>query len=108
MALTATIYNLDTELADVDRGVYASFRLKLARQPSEKLEYMLTRYFAYCLEHTEGIALTGGVASGDEPAVVVGDLTGRVTAGIRGGAPGPEGVHRGAKVAPRPGAGTHR
>src|SRR5881409_3219315 len=108
MALTATIYNLDTELAHVDRGVYVSFRLKLARQPSETLEYMLTRYLAYCLEHTEGIVLTEGVAAGNEPAVLVRDLTGRVTAWIEVGAPGAERLHRGSKLAGRAAVYTHR
>ena len=108
MALTATIYNLDTELANVDRGRYASFRLKLARQPSETLEYMLTRYLAYCLEHSEGIALTEGIAAGDEPAVVVRDLTGRITAWIEVGAPDAERLHRGSKLAVRAAVYTHR
>src|SRR6059036_1498066 len=101
MALTATIYNLDTELADVDRGVYATFRLRVARQPSETLEYMLTRYLAYCLEHAEGIVLTEGIAAGDEPAVLVRDLTGRVTAWIEVGAPDAQRLHRGSKLAGR-------
>ncbi|MGE3191811.1 MAG: YaeQ family protein, partial [Vicinamibacterales bacterium] len=35
VALTATIYNFDTTLADVDRGVYESFAVRKARQPSE-------------------------------------------------------------------------
>src|SRR2546422_11550858 len=85
MALTATIYNLDTELANVDRSVYATFRLKLARQPSETLEYMLTRYLAYCLEHTEGIALTEGIAAGDQPAGLGRGPAGPGTGGGRGG-----------------------
>src|SRR2546425_9741825 len=88
MALTATIYNLDTELAHVDRGVYATFRLKLARQPSETLEYMLTRYLAYCLEHTEGITLTEGIAAGAGPAGVGGGPTGGGTASGGGGGAG--------------------
>ena len=108
MALTATIFNLGTELADVDRGVYATFRLKLARQPSETLEYMLTRYLAYCLEHTDGIALTEGIAAGDEPAVLVRDLTGRITAWIEVGAPTAERLHRGSKQAARTAVYTHR
>ena len=108
MALTATIYSLDTELADVDRSVYATFCLKLARQPSETLEYMLTRYLAYCLEHTAGIALTEGVAAGDEPAVLVRDLTGRVTAWIEVGAPDARRLHRGSKLAGRTAVYTHR
>jgi uncharacterized protein YaeQ len=33
MALTATIYTLETELADVDRGIYEKLTLRLARQP---------------------------------------------------------------------------
>ena len=43
MALSATIYNFDTELADIDRGVYQSLALRIARHPSETAEFMLTR-----------------------------------------------------------------
>ena len=35
MALTATIYTFDLELADVDRGVYEALALRVARHPSE-------------------------------------------------------------------------
>jgi uncharacterized protein YaeQ len=35
VALTATLYTFDTELADIDRGVYQTLGLRLARQPSE-------------------------------------------------------------------------
>ena len=59
----------------------------MARQPSETVEYMFTRALAYCLEYQEGIALTEGVAAGDEPAVLVRDLTGRIIAWIEVGAP---------------------
>jgi uncharacterized protein YaeQ len=108
MALTATIYNLDIELADIDRGVYETLTLRIARQPSETVEYMLTRVLAYCLEYTEGIALTEGVASGDEPAVLVRDLTGRVTAWIEVGMPDASRIHRGSKRAGRVAVYTHR
>ena len=108
MALTATIYNLDIELADIDRGVYETLALRIARQPSETAEYMLTRVLAYCLEYTEGISLTEGVASGDEPAVLVRDLTGRITAWIKVGLPDAGRVHRGSKLAGRVAVYTHR
>jgi len=108
MAQTATIYSLDTELADIDRGVYETFGLRLARQPSETLEYMLTRFLAYCLEYTEGIELTEGVAAGDEPAVLVRDRTGRVTAWIEVGMPEAQRLHRGSKLAGRAAVYTHR
>jgi uncharacterized protein YaeQ len=108
MALTATIYSFETELADIDRGVYETFSLRLARQPSETVEYMLTRFLAYCLEYTEGIALTEGVAAGDEPAVLVRDLTGRMTAWIEIGMPDAQRLHRGSKLAGRAAVYTHR
>lgn len=108
MALTATIHTFDTELADIDRGVYDTFSARLARQPSETAEYMVTRFLAYCLEYAEGIELTEGVAAGDEPAVLVRDLTGRLTTWIEVGMPGAERVHRAAKAAPRVAVYTHR
>ena len=108
MALTATIYQFAIELADIDRGVYETLDLRVARQPSETVEYMLTRVLAYCLEYQEGIALTGGVAAGDEPAVIVRDLTGRVTAWIEVGMPDASRVHRGRKLAGRAAVYTHR
>ena len=109
MALTATVYNLDTELADIDRGVYQTLAVRMARQPSETAEYMLARYLAYCLEYTEGIAFTEGVAAGgEEPAVVVRDLTGQLTGWIEVGMPGHERLHRGMKKTGRAAVYTHR
>ena len=108
MAAGTTVYTVAVELADVDRGVYATLDLRLARHPSETAEFMLTRLLAYCLEHQEGIAFTEGVSAGDEPAVLVRDLTGQVTAWIEVGAPSPERVHKAAKLAPRTAIYTHK
>ncbi|MGQ0618950.1 MAG: YaeQ family protein [Panacagrimonas sp.] len=108
MALTATVYNFAIQLADMDRGVYADFELRIARQPSETAEFMLARVLAYCLEYGEGIELTEGIAAGDLPAVRVRDLTGRVTAWIEVGAPDAERVHRGSKLAGRAAVYTHK
>jgi uncharacterized protein YaeQ len=69
---------------------------------------MLVRLLAYCLEYQEGIQLTEGVSSGDEPAIVVRDLTGRVTAWIEVGLPDPSRLHRGSKLAGRAAVYTHR
>ena len=108
MALTATIYRVSVELAHIDRSVYETLDLRLARHPSETLDYMATRLLAYCLEYTEGIALTDGVSSADEPAIVVRDLTGRLTAWIEIGLPSAERLHRGHKLAGRAAVYTHR
>jgi uncharacterized protein YaeQ len=108
MALSATVYQIATELADIDRGVYETVTVRLARHPSETLDYMVTRFLAYCLEYTEGITLTDGVAAEDEPAVLVRDLTGRITAWIEVGLPGADRIHRGSKLAGRAAIYTHR
>ena len=46
MAETATIYNFTIDLADMDRGVYQALELRVARHPSESVEYMLVRVLA--------------------------------------------------------------
>ncbi|WP_228003114.1 YaeQ family protein [Nocardia australiensis] len=109
MALSATLHNFAVQLADVDRGVYEDLELRLARHPSETAEFMITRLLAYCLEYQEGIAFSdGGVSSTDEPAVLVRDLTGRLTAWIEVGAPDAERLHRGSKLAGQAAVYTHR
>jgi uncharacterized protein YaeQ len=108
MAQTATLYNLRIELSDVDRGIYEKIALSVARQPSETAEYMLMRVFAYCLEYRDGITLTEGVAAGDEPAVLIRDLTGKITAWIEVGMPDAGRLNRGLKLAGRAAVYTHR
>jgi uncharacterized protein YaeQ len=108
MALTATIYNLRIDLADVDRSVYEKLDVCIARHPSEAMEYMFMRVLAYCLEYRDGIELTQGVAAGNEPAVLIRDLTGRITAWIEVGMPDPHRLHRGLKLAGRAAVYTHR
>jgi uncharacterized protein YaeQ len=67
MALTATIYNFEIELADSDRHVYESLNLRLARHPSESEDYLVTRLLAYLLEYAEGIEFSRGVSSRTNP-----------------------------------------
>jgi len=108
VAQASTIYSVTIDLADLDRGVFETLDLRVARHPSETAEYMLVRLLAYCLEYQEGIALTEGVSSGDEPALVVRDLTGRLTAWIEVGLPDASRLHRGSKLAGRAAVYTHR
>jgi uncharacterized protein YaeQ len=108
MALSSTIYNFEIQLADVDRGVYESLSLKVARHPSETEEHLATRVLAYCLEHTEGIAFSRGVADPDEPAISVRDLTGAYRAWIDIGSPDAARLHKASKAAPRVAVYTHK
>ncbi|MFL5560732.1 MAG: YaeQ family protein [Gemmatimonadaceae bacterium] len=108
MALTATIYNFDVELSNVDRNVYESFALKVAQHPSETDEYLLTRVLAYCLEYAEGIAFSRGLADPDEPTIAVRDLTGALMAWIEIGSPDAARLHKASKASPRVAVYTHK
>ena len=101
MALTATIYNFDINLADVDRQVYESLSLKVACHPSETSEYLLTRVLAYCLEYAEGIAFSRGLSDPDEPPLAIRDLTGALKVWIEIGAPDAARLHKASKAASR-------
>ena len=109
MAIGATIHTFEVQLADVDRGVYEELSLRVARHPSETDSFMMTRVLAYCLEYEEGIVFgAGGVSSTEEPAVLVRDLTGHITAWIEIGAPDAQRLHFGSKLADRAAVYTHR
>jgi uncharacterized protein YaeQ len=108
MALGATLYSFDIELADSDRGVYQSLELKVARHPSESEPYFLTRVLAYCLEYGEGIAFSNGLFEPDEPTIAIRDLTGLLQAWIDVGAPEAARLHRAGKAAPRVAVYTHK
>lgn len=101
MALGDTIYVFDIELANSDRNVYESLKVSLARHPSETPERMLARVLAYCLEYTEGIALSNGLSEPEEPAIAVRDLTGALKVWIDVGSPEAIRLHRASKAAPR-------
>lgn len=108
MAQSSTVYTVTVDLAHVDRGVYETLDLRLARHPSETAEFLVTRLLAYCLEFEDGIAFGGGISTDDEPAVLVRDLTGRITKWIEVGMPSADRVHRGHKLAGRAAVYTHR
>lgn len=108
MAAGATIYTFDVQLADVDRGVYDELSLRVARHPSETDAYMVTRVLAYCLEYEEGIAFGEGISATDEPAVIVRDATGALTAWIEIGSPDAARLHTGSMRAGRAAVYTQR
>jgi len=108
MALGATIYNFDVELADTDRNVYDSLALRVARHPSESEEYLVARLLAYLLEYAEGIEFSRGVSDPDEPAIAVRDLTGAIKAWIDIGTPDAARLHKASKAAGRVAVYTHK
>ena len=87
MALKATIYKIDLQVANMDRHYYADHTLTLARHPSETDERMMERLLMYALQAQEGIAFTKGLFDVDEPDVWVKDLTGEIKLWIDTGQP---------------------
>lgn len=101
VALPSTILRFVIDLSDVDRGVYERLELRLARHPSESGPYLLARLLAYALNFQEGIAFTGGIATPDDPAVWVKDLTGALALWIDVGNPSAKRLHKASKASPR-------
>jgi uncharacterized protein YaeQ len=108
MALGATIYNIEIDLADSDRGVYESLELRVARHPSESEEYLVTRVMAYALEFADGIEFSRGISDPNEPAISIRDLTGALRAWIEIGNPDAGRLHKASKASPRVAVYTHR
>lgn len=108
MALTATIYNFDIDLADADRHCYETLAVRMARHPSESEEYLVARMLAYCLEYAEGIGFSSGLSDPDEPAVSVRDETGAMRVWVDIGAPDASRLHRASKSADRVVVYTHK
>ncbi len=108
MALTATMHHFYVTLSDVDRGVYETLDLRVARHPSESGRYLTTRTLAYCLSYEEGIAFSkGGLSSAEEPPIAVRDPTGILLAWIDVGLPSAERLHKASKAARRVAVFTH-
>ena len=108
MSLPAIIYTFDIQLAHIDRGVYETLALRLARHPSESEEYLITRVLAYCLEYTEGITFSAGLGEPDEPAITVRDLTGVMRTRIEVGVPDAARLHKASKAVARVAVYTHK
>ena len=87
MALKATIYKAELQIADLDRHVYGDHALTIARHPSETDERMMARVLAYALHVQDGIAFTKGLFDVDEPDVWVKNLAGEITLWIDLGQP---------------------
>lgn len=101
MALTATIFNFEIDLADSDRNVYETVSLRVAQHPSESDEYLIARVLVYLLEFTEGIEFSRGVSEPEEPMISVRDLTGAIKTWIEIGTPDAARLHKASKTGAR-------
>jgi uncharacterized protein YaeQ len=87
MALKATIYKADLQIADMDRNHYADYSLTLARHPSETDERMMIRLLAFALFAHAQLGFGKGLCVDDEPDLWLRDLTGAIELWIDVGLP---------------------
>ncbi len=87
MALKATIFKADMQIADMDRHYYADHALTIARHPSETDERMMVRLLAFSLHGHEALAFGRGLSTEDEPDLWQKDLTGAIELWIDVGQP---------------------
>ena len=87
MALKATVFKAQLQIADMDRHYYHDHGLTIARHPSETDERMMVRVLAFALHAQEELAFGKGLSTDDEPALWQKDLTGAVELWIDVGMP---------------------
>lgn len=87
MALKATVFKADIQVADMDRHHYADYSLTLARHPSETDERMMVRLLAFALFADPALAFGKGLCADDEPDLWQRDLTGAIERWIDVGQP---------------------
>jgi uncharacterized protein YaeQ len=87
MALKATIYKADLQIADMDRHYYGNHALTIARHPSETDERMMMRLLAFALHADDALTFGKGLSTDDEPDLWQKDLTGAIDLWIEVGQP---------------------
>ena len=87
MAIKATIFKAEIQIADMDRNHYADYSLTLARHPSETDERMMVRLLAFVLFAHDQLSFGKGMCVDDEPDLWRRDLTGAIEQWIDVGLP---------------------
>ena len=87
MALKATVYKVELDISDIDRGYYGSHALTLARHPSETEERLMIRLLAFVMHADERLEFGRGLSTDDEPDLWLRDDTGAIELWIDVGLP---------------------
>lgn len=87
MALNATIFKADLQIADMDRHYYQMHGLTIARHPSETDERMMLRVLAFARHAHEALTFAKGLSDTEEPDLWQKDLTGAIELWIEVGLP---------------------
>lgn len=69
MALKATVFKVDLQIADLDRNHFGNYALTLAQHPSETNERLMVRLLAYALYASEDLRFGKGLSAEEEAAL---------------------------------------
>ncbi len=94
MALKATIFRANLQIADMERNYYRDHALTIARHPSETDERMMVRVLAFALHAGDSLAFGASIGSDDEPDLWDKDLTGAIRLWIDVGLPDEKRIRR--------------
>lgn len=94
MALRSTIYKAQLELADLNRSLFESHSLTLARHPSETEERLMMRVLAFAMCAREGLAFGKGLSNEDDAALWHIDDVGEVKLWVDVGLPDDDRIKR--------------
>jgi uncharacterized protein YaeQ len=87
MAIKATVFKANLQIADMERHYYQDHALTLARHPSETDERMMVRLLAFALHAHEYLEFGQGMTDDDEADIWQKDLTGAIELWIDVGIP---------------------
>ncbi len=87
MAIKATIFKVNLQIADMDRAYYNDLSLTIAQHPSETNERMMVRLLAFALHASEELKFTEGISAEDEPDIWQKSLSGEIEIWIDVGLP---------------------
>ncbi len=99
MAIKPTIYKLKISLSDLNRDIYDSLNLTIARHPSETMERMMVRVLAFCLNTREQLIFCKGLSDTDEPDLWAHSLDGNLELWIDVGEPAADRVKKSSRMA---------
>lgn len=99
MAIKPTIYKLKVSLSDLNRDIYDSLSLTIARHPSETMERMMIRLLAYCMNSSDQLAFCKGLSDNEEPDLWSHSLDGNLELWVEVGEPSSDRVKKASRVA---------
>ncbi len=87
MAIKPTIFKANLQVTDTDRDHYETYKLTLARHPSETDERLMVRILVFGMHADAALEFAGGISTEDTPALWIRNLSGEILHWIEIGHP---------------------